>query len=807
MRAYQAGVVFFRAHPPGRPSLMSRSLSARRAPRLSLVERLEVRWVMDGLPVITEFMALNESTLQDEDGDYSDWLEIYNPGPSDINLADWYLTDDATELDKWEFPSQELSAGNFLVVFASNKDRATAGQELHTNFGLSGDGEYLALSRRVAGNQVEVVSAYDPGFGQQYPDVAYGLEQSVAINDIIPEGGAAKTFFPGSDALHPAWTQQNFSDVMFASASSAIGYERAVPGFTTQTIKASVPVTSLAGAESVVANPGQQTSVVTQITPVVNYLENEGAGRFTSDLPFPGSAVGNNTNDFVTVSVGSITIPVAGQWTFGVNSDDGFKLQIGGFTSQFDGLRGASDTVSTFNFPSAGTYPVRLLFFEHEGGASVELWAAQGAFGSYNSNFRLVGATASGGLAVETDPSSGGTDGFTDYIVTDVEASMYNAKSTVYLRAPFTVANPAELDSLTLRLRYDDAVVVYLNGTEVARRNAPASVSFNSFASSDRSESQAVLQENIDLSQYIGLLVAGQTNILAIHGLNDAINSNEFLLTAQLSEVTVTDGQLRYFQDATPGDFNSTSGFIDFTAAPTFSEAHGWKSAAFPLTLSTTTPGAQIRYTLDGTAPTASSTLYAGPINITGTRTVRAAAFKTGFEPSRAETATYLFVSDIITQQPNGQVPGPGWAASGVNGQELNYGMDPDIVNNPAYSSLLDDALLSISSVSVVMNLNDLFNPSTGIYVNANGQGRQWERPASVELINPDGSTDFQIDAGIRIRGGYSRSGGNPKHAFRLFFRDEYWTTHGSATRGSMSSRTWICGPRRIIPGRSTVAR
>ena len=53
-------------------------------------------------------------------------------------------------------------------------------------------------------------------------------------------------------------------------------------------------------------------------------------------------------------------------------------------------------------------------------------------------------------------------------------------------------------------------------------------------------------------------------------------------------------------------------------------------------------------------------------------------------------------------------------------------------------------------------------------------EGRAWERPVSVELINPDGSEGFQIDAGLRIRGGYSVSGGNPKHAFRLFFRDEY---------------------------------
>ncbi|KAB2837936.1 MAG: hypothetical protein F9K45_12000, partial [Melioribacteraceae bacterium] len=58
--------------------------------------------------------------------------------------------------------------------------------------------------------------------------------------------------------------------------------------------------------------------------------------------------------------------------------------------------------------------------------------------------------------------------------------------------------------------------------------------------------------------------------------------------------------------------------------------------------------------------------------------------------------------------------------------------------------------------------------------MNALNSGSDWERPTSVELINPDGSTGFQANAGIRIRGGWSSHGDNPKHAFRLFFRSEY---------------------------------
>ena len=68
----------------------------------------------------------------------------------------------------------------------------------------------------------------------------------------------------------------------------------------------------------------------------------------------------------------------------------------------------------------------------------------------------------------------------------------------------------------------------------------------------------------------------------------------------------------------------------------------------------------------------------------------------------------------------------------------------------------------------------NLFDPVTGIYANPGNDGLAWERPAAIELIYPDGQAGFHINGGIRIRGGYSRSTGNPKHAFRLFFRAAY---------------------------------
>src|SRR5438093_575864 len=74
-------------------------------------------------PIITEFMASNAKALADVDGDFSDWIEIYNPDAGPVSLDGWYLTDSATSKDKWKFPAITLPAGGYLVVFASNKNR------------------------------------------------------------------------------------------------------------------------------------------------------------------------------------------------------------------------------------------------------------------------------------------------------------------------------------------------------------------------------------------------------------------------------------------------------------------------------------------------------------------------------------------------------------------------------------------------------------------------------------------------------------------------------------------------------------
>src|SRR2546423_2184064 len=79
--------------------------------------------------LITEFMASNTSTLADEDGQFSDWIEIYNAGTNTVDLNGWYLKDSAS---LWQFPQTNIGPNSFIIVFASNKNRRVPGRPLHT---------------------------------------------------------------------------------------------------------------------------------------------------------------------------------------------------------------------------------------------------------------------------------------------------------------------------------------------------------------------------------------------------------------------------------------------------------------------------------------------------------------------------------------------------------------------------------------------------------------------------------------------------------------------------------------------------
>lgn len=96
--------------------------------------------------VINEFMASNTSVLADEDGDFEDWIELYNAGHKPVNLDGYGLTDNLYELFRWRFPSVTLMPGEYLLVWASGKDRTEPNASLHASFSISSAGEHIILT-------------------------------------------------------------------------------------------------------------------------------------------------------------------------------------------------------------------------------------------------------------------------------------------------------------------------------------------------------------------------------------------------------------------------------------------------------------------------------------------------------------------------------------------------------------------------------------------------------------------------------------------------------------------------------------
>ncbi len=542
--------------------------------------------------VISEFMANNDNTLVDGDGNYSDWIELYNLSSNAVDLTGWFLSDSTNNPMQWTFPPTSMAGGEYLVVFASGQaedDYTDRLGYLHTTFKLSANGESVILTQPGGVTMAHAFMDYP----EQDDDISYGLGQDASFSTLIVEEQDARALIPSSEPAS-TWNTTSYDDAGWLSGLTGVGYER-----------------------------------------------------------------------------------------------------------------------------NGSTY-----------GAMINL---------------------------------------------DVGDMFQNTRS-IYIRIPFEVDDPDAVSLLTLRLKYDDGFVAYINGTEVASENVPASPTYQSRASGAHG---GTAYEDFTLPNPSLYLQAGE-NVLAIHAMDYPSPPPDLFIMPLLNGTMGGDIQINsalYLTSPTPGTAN-VSGVLGYVKDTSFSVDRGFYTDAFDVEISCGTDEASIYYTVDGTTPAADNgTLYAGAIPINRTTVLRAAAFVTGYQPSDTDTQTYLFLDDIIGQGADASSLAPAWPSGSVNGQALDYAMDPDVVNDPTYADLIDDALLDIPSISIVTDPDHLFDPGSGIYVNPQDDGSAWERETSVELINPDGTDGFQINGGIRIRGGSSRASSNPKHSFRLFFRSEYGTS------------------------------
>ncbi|MCW1915799.1 lamin tail domain-containing protein [Luteolibacter sp. GHJ8] len=767
--------------------------------------------------VISEFVASNSNGLSDENGSKEDWIELHNPTPFPVSLNGWYLTDEAANLKKWKFPNVSLPSKGYLVVFASDKNRRVAGNPLHTNFKLTTAGEYLAL---VKADGTTISWEYSPSFPEQLQNVSYGVTPVPgAPVSLIAQGAEAQVFIP-EGPLPPMWNGEGYSPgAAWFTVHSGIGYDDTPPpvGAAKILYVGEVPASGVASA-------GDQ-SVINRLTTVLGHRVTlidddavQAANAAGMDLVMVSSSVSSTA---VNTKLKDVAVPGI-NWERGLTDD--FQLSSSGSAVNLQtdiqlttlgsthplgaGLAAGPlvvrQTAGTFNVASISNNAVgsKVIATASTGEPAV-LVVEKGQMLRGNvpaPAARIHTFLGDDGLAPLTPEGIALFDAgvahalayyvprspYDEVIQSQIGAQMKGVSASALVRFNFMPETVNDFDSLVLKLRYDDGFVAYLNGIEVARHNAPTNLSTSSVATLHRETSAGLTAETIDISAHLSLLQAGQPNVLAFHALNHSAADDNFLLLPELIAGGEVLPYYQYYTTPTPGGANDTS-TLGLVPDVVFSAERGYFTEPFSLTLSNEMSQAQIRFTTDGSAPTATTgTIYTGPISITTTAVVRAAAFRSGYSSPKPETRTFLKLDDVIRQP----ATIAGWPQPtipvGVGSRIHDYEMDPEIVNDPAYAADLTEGMKEIPTMSLVVNKTDMWSATGGMGFYRNDD---LKKPASIEYIDPNApANNVQADCSVE---GHSHD--RMKRSLRLSFSSAYGES-------KFDSKLFTTGP--LFPGK-----
>ncbi len=481
---------------------------------------------------LSEVMTENLTSLTDEDGTHQDWIELRNPGSAAVDLTGWHLTDDAGLPLKWTFPATSLPAGGYLVVFASGKNRATS--PLHTNFKLDNDGEFLALTN-ASGTVVDTLrvpaltadKSYGRGTGPTR-DLVTLSPANATMKWKVPAAAVSDDWRGGAAFDDSAWTGGQW-DLGF-NATTTTAYNIAAGTVGTQSYAGSL------GMDFDVLRPVQVTELgcfdsgsngLSRTITVVLWSRNQNGTPSSTADDIQGAVLASEV--FTTAAPGTL---VGGQR---------FKTLASPVT-----LAAGSYTILAYNYASG----------EPNGNSAAFNTGTNTGAGA----LQFVGASRYGVTAPPSSPAAswpGSPDGgpaarygsgtfrFREptAFATNAESAMYNVNATVLTRTAFTVAPGQVPQCPALNVTYDDGFVAWLNGVEIARRNAPAVPVFNSAATATASTT-----DSFTLNSFAAAFHSG-TNVLAIQGVNAAAGDVDFRLRASLT--AETSGEISAFL-ATP---------------------------------------------------------------------------------------------------------------------------------------------------------------------------------------------------------------------------------------------------------------
>ena len=260
----------------------------------------------------------------------------------------------------------------------------------------------------------------------------------------------------------------------------------------------------------------------------------------------------------------------------------------------------------------------------------------------------------------------------------------------------------------------------------------------------DENEGQGPTHTNFKLSasgEEIGLIASDGTTVL------DSIRFGDQVTDISYGRYPDASSNLRFFATPTPWTEN-VGAYLGEVADTEFSHGRGFYDASFLVSVTCDTSGSEIHYTLDGTEPNefvgGATYLYTAPLAVTGTTTLRAAAFKGGYLPSNADTQTYIFLDDVV----------------------IDPSMDAGTVGTYG-EAVVKNSLQAIPTLSIALSPDDLANLQNQDSRDDNKE----ELATSVELIYPDTNDGQGLQMNCAIEG---HSWALTKRSFKLIFKTEF---------------------------------
>jgi len=466
--------------------------------------------------VLNEVLAVNKSA-EEHGGAFPGMIELYYDGATPFDLSGMSLTDDPAKPAKFVFPAgSRIAPGQYLVLFTG----AGAVSGLHLGFTLSAAGDGLYLYNKL-GALVDSVE-----FGVQLAGLSIGrvgYEDGWSLT--VPTLGQGNVAQPLGD---PGAVKIN---EWLASART---------GSSGSFIELYSPATEPVDLGGMYLTGGPATLPMESRIRLLSFLGGNGYALFQADK----SSNPGHVSFRLSTAGGTIRL-------FDAQSKEADKVVYGPQTADVSQGRTPDGAGKIEFFPSptpgaanpGGPKIVTTDLTLVEERADKRVLVPTGAISddwkggkSFNDSAWALCKGAPGGVGYEKDT------GYQTLITLDLGAQMYGSSknNTCYIRVPFTVEADTLTDAnnLTLKVRYDDGFVAYLNGKEIARRNFTGTPAWNSRADASREANVQDADEYIDVTAFLGNLKVG-ANLLAIHGMNSSSTSSDLLLTVALDAVLV----------------------------------------------------------------------------------------------------------------------------------------------------------------------------------------------------------------------------------------------------------------------------